>query len=91
MQYYPHSIPPTIAVTECKWQKELNQLSMPWDQIFPTMVQVTSPKSGQTRTYVHLTENDPRLDQDGWDGVQMIYKTKTPTNNADYLVLYHTR
>lgn len=78
-----------IMLEQCKWQKNLNQLIMPWDNLFPPEVQVFNPKTNDYRTYVHLTESDPRNDQDGWDGEQMVYKTHTKTNNAEYLVLYH--
>lgn len=86
-----YTVQTTISVTDCKWQKELNQLSMPWEQVFPPEVRVISPKTGDSRIYRTLAESDPRLDQDGWDGVQMIYRTQGPTNFADYLVLYYTR
>ena len=79
-----------LELDKCKWQKNLNQLSFPWNEKFPREVVVHNTKLHSTRTYVHLTKNDPRNDQDGWDGEQMVYKTHTKTNNAEYLVLYHT-
>lgn len=78
-----------LSLEQCKWQKHLNQLIFQHDGVFPREVRVTNTKTNDYRTYVHLTENDPRLDQDSWDGEQMVYKTNTKTNNAEYLVLYH--
>jgi hypothetical protein len=77
-----------ISLEKCKWQKNLNQLSVSWSSNFPAEVIIHNPKTNDHRTYVHLTENDPRFDQDQWDGEQMVYKTNTKTNNAEYLVLY---
>jgi len=78
-----------ISLEKCKWQKDLNQLSVPWSSNFPAEVTIHNPKTNGHRTYVLITESDPRNDQDGWDGEQMVYKTHTKTNNAEYLVLYH--
>lgn len=79
-----------VMLEQCKWQKNLNQLILPWNKNFPQQVSVHNPKTDSYRIYGHLTENDPRFDQDGWDGEQMVYKTNAKTNNAEYLVLYHT-
>lgn len=78
-----------LSLEQCKWQKHLNQIICQHDGAFPREVRVTNTKTKDYRTYVHLTENDPRQDQDGWDGEQMVYRTRTSTNNAEYLVLYH--
>lgn len=78
-----------ISLHDCKWQKNLNQLIIQWDKTFPTSAEVFNPKTNIHRTYVHLTDSDPRFDQDGWDGEQMVYKTYSETNGAEYLVLYH--
>ena len=77
-----------LSLEQCKWQKHLNQIICQHDGTFPREVRIVSPKTNDHRTYVHLTENDPRQDQDGWDGEQMVYRTHTSTNNAEYLVLY---
>jgi len=78
-----------LELDKCKWQKNLNQLSFPWNEKFPREVVVHNTILHSTRTYVYLKENDPRFDQDCWDGEQMVYKTHDKTNNAEYLVLYH--
>lgn len=79
-----------ISLENCKWQKNLNQLSIPWNSKWPVEVTIHNPKTSNHRKYVRLTDTDPRFDQDGWDGEQMVYKTYDKTNNAEYLVLYHT-
>lgn len=79
-----------VMLEQCKWQKNLNQLILPWNKNFPQQVVVHNPKTDSFRIYSHLRESDPRNDQDGWDGEQMVYKTLSKTNNAEYLVLYHT-
>ena len=78
-----------LSLLQCKWQKHLNQLSTPWNVRFPNEVAVYNSKTGKHRIYVRLNETDPRFDQDGWDGEQMVYRTHSPTNSAEYLVLYH--
>lgn len=78
-----------LSLEKCKWQKHLNQLSTPWNVRFPNEVAVYNSKTGKHRIYVRLNETDPRFDQDGWDGEQMVYRTHSPTNSAEYLVLYH--
>jgi len=80
-----------VMLEQCKWQKNLNQLILPWDKHFPQQVSVHNPNTDSYRIYGHLRESDPRFDQDGWDGEQMVYKTRAKTNNAEYLVLYHTQ
>jgi len=79
-----------ISLEQCKWQKDLNQLSVPWNSNFPAEVSIHNHKTSNHRKYVRLTDTDPRFDQDCWDGEQMVYKTHDKTNNAEYLVLYHT-
>lgn len=79
-----------ISIEACKWQKDLNQISMPWDKRFPTRITIHNPKSGKQRIYTVISIHDPRFDQDGWDGIQMVYKTDEPTNKAEYLVLYYS-
>jgi hypothetical protein len=79
-----------ISLEKCKWQKDLNQLSAPWNSNFPKEITVHNPITDTHRLYTHLTDSDPRFDQDQWDGEQMVYKTKDPTNKAEYLVLYHS-
>ena len=79
-----------ISLEKCKWQKHLNQLSTPWNSSFPREITVHNPNTDTHRLYFHLRDTDPRFDQDQWDGEQMVYKTHAPTNNAEYLVLYHT-
>ena len=71
-----------------KWQKKLNQIIMEWPSAFPSSVCVLSD-TGVTRVYNHLDLADPRFDSDHWDGEQMVYRTKEPTNYAEYLILYH--
>ncbi|NDB82506.1 MAG: hypothetical protein EB127_07170 [Alphaproteobacteria bacterium] len=83
--------PTMLSLEKCKWQKNLNQLSTSWNIRFPREVCVYNPKTGKNRTYFYLSDTDPRFDQDQWDGEQMVYKTSELTNNAEYLVLYHTK
>ena len=78
-----------VMLEQCKWQKNLNQLILLWNKNFPQQVVVHNAKTDSYRVYTHLTESDPRNDQDGWDGEQMVYRTREKTNNAEYLVLYH--
>lgn len=78
-----------ISLEKCKWQKDLNQLSVSWNSSFPAEVTIHNPKTSNLRKYVCLTDTDPRFDQDCWDGEQMVYRTPAKTNNAEYLVLYH--
>ena len=82
--------PTMLSLENCKWQKNLNQLSAPWNISFPREIFVYNPKTSKYKTYFHLHDNDPRFDQDQWDGEQMVYKTSELTNNAEYLVLYHS-
>jgi hypothetical protein len=77
-----------ISLEKCKWQKHLNQLTTPWNSSFPREITVHNQNTDTLRLYTHLTDSDPRFDQDQWDGEQMVYKTHAPTNNAEYLVLY---
>lgn len=77
-----------VSLEKCKWQKHLNQLTAPWRSNFPKEITVHNPKTDIYRLYTHLSDSDPRFDQDQWDGEQMVYKTSDPTNNAEYLVLY---
>jgi hypothetical protein len=79
-----------ISLEKCKWQKNLNQLIVPWDLNFPREICIHNPNTDTLRQYTQISHTDPRFDQDGWDGVQMVYKTHLPTNNAEYLVLYHS-
>ena len=79
-----------VSLEKCKWQKDLNQLTIPWDATFPKEIAILNPKTDTYRLYTHLTDSDPRFDQDQWDGEQMVYKTNGPTNKAEYLVLYHS-
>jgi hypothetical protein len=80
----------SISTEKCKWQKDLNQLTATWELTFPKEVVVFNPKTSEHRVYLRLDDTDPRFDQDQWDGEQMVYKTKGPTNKAEYLVLYHS-
>jgi len=82
----------SYSLTDCKWQKKLNQIICPVKSNgkFPAAVNVHSPRTDKTVIYVFLTPNDSRFDQDGWDGEQMVYKTIEQTNNAEYLVLYNS-
>ena len=79
-----------LSLEECKWQKHLNQLTTPWNSSFPREVTVHNQHTGTLRLYTQIKDTDTRFDQDQWDGEQMVYKTHSPTNNAEYLVLYHT-
>ena len=79
-----------ISLEKCKWQKNLNQLTVPWNSNFPKEITVHNPKTDTHRLYTQISDTDPRFDQDQWDGEQMVYKTHGPTNNAEYLVLYHS-
>lgn len=72
-----------------KWEKNRNQISMPWQKGFPPTVAVHSSRTNKVITYKSVDPSDWRFDQDQWDGVQMVYKTLEKTNNAEYLVLYH--
>lgn len=82
--------PTMLSLEKCKWQKNLNQLSAPWNISFPREIFVYNPKTSKYKTYFHLHDNDPRFDQDQWDGEQMVYRTNEVTNKAEYLVLYHS-
>ena len=79
-----------VSLQKCKWQKHLNQLTIPWNSSYPREVTVHNPKTDTLRLYSQLKDTDPRFDQDQWDGEQMVYKTHLSTNNAEYLVLYHS-
>lgn len=79
-----------LSLEECKWQKNLNQLTAPYNSSFPREVTVHNQHTDKLRLYTQINDTDPRFDQDQWDGEQMVYKTHLSTNNAEYLVLYHT-
>ena len=79
-----------LSLKECKWQKHLNQLTTPWNSSFPREVTIHNQHTDTLRLYTQINDTDPRFDQDQWDGEQMVYKTHLPTNNAEYLVLYHS-
>ena len=79
-----------VSLEKCKWQKNLNQLTVPWRSNFPIEITVHNPKTNTHRLYTRISDTDPRFDQDQWDGEQMVYKTHGLTNNAEYLVLYHS-
>jgi len=79
-----------LNLKDLKWQKDLNQLTFSWEKFFPNEVTVYNPKTNKYVLYCRVLPNDARFDQDLWDGEQMIYKTDTATNNAEYLVLYHS-
>jgi hypothetical protein len=36
-----------------------------------------------------VTEDDPKFDQDGWDGEQAVYRVTTNQKNVVYLVIHH--
>ena len=56
--------PTMLSLEHCKWQKNLNQLSAPWNISFPREIFVYNPKTSKYKTYFHLHDNDPRFDQD---------------------------
>lgn len=85
-----------INLTDCKYSKSRKELNIPESKLpertgprFPILVDVWSPYTGKIVTFKPIGEDDPKFDQDQWDGEQMIYSPIEDIDNVKYLVIFN--
>ena len=82
---------PVVDLKFCEYDKTRRVLKLASEYVgMPLTFFVRSHHTGKEVRFVPVTPADVLFDQDQWDGEQMVYKTKGPTNKAEYLVLYHS-
>lgn len=76
---------------DCEYFPKLNGFVRVWNHKFPQKIYLKSQWTGKTLEFNPLTYDDPKFDQDGWDGEQMIYRavSSDPKKRELTLSLYH--
>ena len=57
---------------------------------FPRSFEVVSDSTGQIVKFFPITEDDPKFDQDCWDGELAYYAPSNRLPNCKYAVIYHS-
>jgi hypothetical protein len=78
---------------DCEYFPTFKGFGRAWNFKFPQRIYLKSQWTGETLEFNPVTVDDPKFDQDGWDGEQMIYRavSSDPKKRELTLSLYHNQ
>ena len=77
----------TYSLRQCEYNKVSKMLVLPVLTRFPPKAIIVSHQTGKSVEFVPVTSDDPLFDQDGWDGVQQIYRPVVHVPNVEALII----
>ena len=81
-----------VSLKRFDFIKELKELRIASEYFggrFPTRFIAESSKTGRQVEFTPVKFDDPRFDQDQWDGELQVYAPSVPLDKVQYAVVYH--
>lgn len=86
----PMSAIPTVSLRLCEYDKSRKILKLASEYFgMPRTFFVRSHHTGKEVRFITVGPEDRLFDEDGWDGMQQIYRPLGNVPGVDHMVIYH--